>query len=62
MKLILPVLASASMFATPSLGAPCRDAQGKFIKYGSRAASAPTRCKDAKGRFTKCTAPGAKPA
>lgn len=46
--------------STPSIGAPCRDAKGKFAKC-STAKAKPTRCKDAKGKFAKCGTKGAKP-
>lgn len=51
----LTVFASASVQA-----APCRDAQGKFVKCAATKTKA-AQCKDAKGKFAKCDAPGAKP-
>lgn len=59
------LLAAASMAllatATPSIGAPCRDAKGKFIKCAAKAPVKATRCKAATGKFAKCGTPGAKP-
>jgi hypothetical protein len=46
--------------STSALAAPCRDANGKFVKCTKSAR--PTRCTDAKGKFAKCGTPGAKPA
>ncbi|APQ13732.1 hypothetical protein NS274_14425 [Pseudomonas oryzihabitans] len=51
----LTVFASASVQA-----APCRDAQGKFVKCEATKTKA-AQCKDAKGKFAKCGTPGAKP-
>ncbi len=51
--------------ATPSLAAaPCRNANGKFVKCPTKPAAPAkaTRCKDAKGKFVKCGTAGAKPA
>ncbi|MDR6233187.1 hypothetical protein [Pseudomonas oryzihabitans] len=51
----LTVFASASVQA-----APCRDAQGKFVKCAATKTKA-AQCKDAKGKFAKCGTPGATP-
>ncbi|KTT34920.1 hypothetical protein [Pseudomonas rhizoryzae] len=51
----LTVFVSASVQA-----APCRDAQGKFVKCEATKTKA-AQCKDAKGKFAKCGTPGAKP-
>lgn len=53
--LTLTLFASATVQA-----APCRDAQGKFVKCAAAKTKA-VQCKDAKGKFAKCDAPGAKP-
>ncbi len=50
-----------TLFASASVqAAPCRDAQGKFVKCDTTKAKA-ARCKDAQGKFAKCGMPGAKP-
>ncbi len=62
MKALSLTLAAALMFtvATPSIGAACRDAKGKFIKCDKPPAKKQV-CKDAKGKFAKCGTAGAKP-
>ena len=47
--------------ATPSFGAPCKDAKGRFMKCPSKTPVKATRCKSANGKFAKCGTPGAKP-
>lgn len=42
------------------MAAPCRDANGKFVKCPAKASPKLVRCKDAKGKFAKCGTPGAK--
>ncbi|WP_434775999.1 hypothetical protein [Pseudomonas oryzihabitans] len=50
-----------TLFASASVqAAPCRGAQGKFVKCDTTKAKA-ARCKDAQGKFAKCGMPGAKP-
>lgn len=50
-----------TLFASASVqAAPCRDAQGKFVKCATTKTKA-AQCKDAQGKFAKCGAPGAKP-
>lgn len=53
---IFAALAVASLSLTPANAAPCRDAQGKFIKCPDKAAAKPKpkQCRDAKGHFKKC--------
>lgn len=47
-------------FASASVqAAPCRDAQGKFVKCEAAKAKA-VQCKNAQGKFAKCGTPGAK--
>jgi len=53
--LTLTLFASAAVQA-----APCRDAQGKFVKCEAAKTKA-VQCKDAQGKFAKCGTPGAKP-
>lgn len=62
MRKFIIALAAIGILAgsAPSIGAPCRDAKGKFVKC-SAAKAKPTRCKDAKGKFAKCGTKGAKP-
>ena len=48
--------------SAPSIGAPCRDAKGKFTKCTKPAPAKTTRCRDTKGKFVKCGTKGAKPA
>jgi hypothetical protein len=62
--MIRTVVIAASLLAlgpTPAFAAPCRSANGKFIKCASAAPAKPIRCKDAKGKFAKCGELGAKP-
>jgi hypothetical protein len=63
--LITAVVLAFSLTAAgaPALAAPCKDAQGRFIKCPPPAPVKPVvvRCKDASGRFAKCGTPGAKP-
>ena len=62
--MIRTVILAASLVAlgaTPAFAAPCRGANGKFIKCAIAAPAKPTRCKDAKGKFAKCGTAGAKP-
>lgn len=47
--------------ATPSIGAPCKDAKGRFMKCPPKAPAKAVRCKSANGKFAKCGTPGAKP-
>lgn len=67
MRLFLTALAVASLAASPSFAAPCKDAKGKFIKCAQTATPAPAagiskdtngKCHIAsgpkKGQFTKC--------
>lgn len=56
MRHILSALAVFSLFATPALAAPCKDAKGKFVKCVKPAPAAAKKgpCKDAHGKFTKC--------
>lgn len=62
MRKVILALSALSLVAgsAPSIGAPCRDAKGKFVKC-PKAAAKPLRCKDSKGRFAKCGTKGAKP-
>lgn len=46
--------------AVPAIGAPCKDAKGRFAKCPPQAAPKVTRCKAASGKFAKCGTPGAK--
>ena len=55
---IIAAVASLALLSTPSIGAPCRDAHGKFIKCVPKAK--PVHCRDAKGHFAKCGTAGAK--
>ena len=52
MRKIALAIAAIGLVAgsTPSLGAPCRDAKGKFIKCPAK----PKMCRNAKGHFAKC--------
>lgn len=63
MRKIVIALAAVGILAgsAPSLGAPCRDAKGKFVRCPPKATPKAGRCKDAKGKFAKCGTPGAKP-
>ena len=63
MRKIALAIAAIGLVAgsAPSLGAPCRDAKGKFIKCPAKKPVKVTRCKDAKGKFAKCGTPGGKP-
>ena len=50
-KILLAVTAIVLLAsATPSLSAPCRDKNGKFVKCPPK----PKVCRDAKGHFKKC--------
>lgn len=60
MRSILAAMAVMTLAASPAYAAPCRGANGKFVKCPTAPAKA-ARCKDAKGKFAKCTASGAKP-
>jgi hypothetical protein len=51
----------ASLAAVPADAAPCRNANGKFIKCAAAAPAKAKRCKGANGKFAKCGTPGAKP-
>lgn len=61
LRSIIAAAALASLAAVPSHAAPCRDANGKFVKCAAKAAAKPVKCKDAKGKFAKCGTPGAVP-
>lgn len=61
MKKLLFGLAALSMLGTPATAAPCRGANGKFVKCPDKASAKPQRCKAANGKFAKCGTPGAKP-
>ena len=52
---------SIALIWTPAFAAPCRNAQGKFIKCAIAAPAKSTRCKAANGKFAKRGTPGAKP-
>lgn len=56
MKQLLAIASAAALIATPAYAAPCRNAQGKFVKCVKTAPAKAKRCKDAKGKFTKCPA------
>ena len=62
LRSLLLAAASIAIVSTPAAAAPCRGANGKFIKCAQAAPAKPTRCKDAKGKFAKCGTSGAKPA
>jgi len=63
MRNVIIALSALGLIAgsAPAIGAPCRDAKGKFIKCPTKPAK-PTRCRDTKGKFVKCGTKGAKPA
>lgn len=64
MRKIIIALSALGLMAgsAPAIGAPCRDAKGKFVKCTKAATAKPTRCRGAKGHYAKCGTKGAKPA
>ena len=61
-KLVIALSALGLVISSaPAIGAPCRDAKGKFTKCPTPAPK-PTKCRDAKGHYAKCGTKGAKPA
>jgi hypothetical protein len=49
---VIAALALGFAFSTCAYAAPCRDANGKFIKCAPPVPA--SKCRDANGKFTKC--------
>ena len=60
-RFAIAAVLAVSMLSIPAIGAPCRDAKGKFTKCTPKAPAKAGRCKGANGKFAKCGTPGAKP-
>lgn len=55
----LTAAAALSLLVSPAIGAPCKDAKGKFTKCPPPVVKPIGPCKDAKGKFIKCPPPAA---
>lgn len=62
MHKIISTAIAIAVLSSPAIGAPCRNAKGKFVKCTTVVKKTVVRCKDAKGKFAKCGTAGAKPA
>lgn len=60
-KLMFAAASLSLLVGGPALGAPCKDAKGRFTKCPPKAPAKTIRCKSANGKFAKCGTSGAHP-